>query len=140
MPEAQGTAYAKTILDRFDNPFMEHHLESIALNSMSKWRARLQPSAEDFAAKQGVPPALIAFSLAALIHRYTTVADLKDDAPVLAAFARMKHLAWCDPAQAVRLVLADRPCGANRGRPFRVWPRPSPRLPGDPHRGHGGGP
>jgi tagaturonate reductase len=120
MPEAQGTAYAKTILDRFDNPFMEHHLESIALNSMSKWRARLQPSAEDFAAKRGVPPALIAFSLAALIHRYTTVADLKDDAPVLAAFARMKHLAWCDPAQAVRLVLADK----------ALWGETRPAVPG----------
>jgi len=120
MPEAEGTAYAKTILDRFDNPFMEHHLESIALNSMSKWRARLQPSAEDFAAKQGVPPALIAFSLAALIHRYTTVADLKDDAPVLAAFARMKHLAWCDPAQAVRLVLADK----------ALWGETKPAIPG----------
>jgi mannitol-1-phosphate/altronate dehydrogenase len=39
---------------------------------------------------------------------------------VLAAFARMKHLAWCDPAQAVRLVLADK----------ALWGETRPAVPG----------
>jgi tagaturonate reductase len=118
MPESEGAAYAGTILDRFDNPFMEHKLEDIALNSVSKWRSRLLPSAVDFAAKRGHAPALIAFSLAALIQRYCTVDALRDDAPVLAAFARVRAIA--DPAQVVRAVLED----------AALWGGPLPAIPG----------
>ena len=110
VPEREGSAYARTILDRFDNPFMEHKLESIALNSVAKWRSRLLPSAVDFAAKQGRAPALIAFSLAALIQRYTTVAGIQDDAPV----------AQADPVQAAQAALADP----------GIWGSPLPELPG----------
>ena len=113
MPESEGAAYARTILDRFDNPFMEHRLESIALNSVSKWRARLLPSAVDFAARHGRAPQLIAFSLAALVHRYTTVAGLQDDAPVLEAFRAVRS-----PAQAM----------ADPG----IWGGPLPAIPGFP--------
>jgi len=107
LPEGEGKAYAKTILDRFDNPFMEHKLESIAFNTASKWRARLLPSAVDFTAKQGHAPALIAFSMAALIHRYTTVEDIQDEAPVLAGFAKLRARAASDPALTVKAALAD---------------------------------
>jgi len=120
LPADQGAAYARTILDRFDNPFMEHHLESIALNSVSKWRARLLPSAVDGAARTGRAPRLIAFGLAALIQRYTTVAGLQDEAPVLAAFAGLKDAAAADPASAARLALAD----------ARIWGEPLPAIPG----------
>ena len=84
----EGKAYATTILDRFDNPFMEHRLESIAFNTVSKWRARLLPSVVDYTAKQGQAPVLVPFSMAALIHRYTTVDDLQDEPAVLAGFQR----------------------------------------------------
>jgi tagaturonate reductase len=120
VPESQGTAFAQTILDRFDNPFMEHKLEDIALNSVSKWRTRLLPSAVDFAARRGFAPPLIAFSLAALIERYTTVDGLKDDAPVLAAFAGLRALAASHPAQAARAALLD----------AAIWGGPLPAIPG----------
>jgi len=120
LPVAGGSAYCETILDRFDNPFMEHKLEDIALNSVSKWRARLLPSAVDCAARTGRAPALIAFSLAALIHRYTTVAGLKDDARVLEAFARLAPLAAADPGGTARAALADP----------AIWGEPLPDLPG----------
>jgi len=120
MPASEGEAYAKTILDRFANPFMEHKLESIALNSASKWRSRLLPSAVDFAAKKGFPPALISFSMAALIQRYTTVSGLQDEAPVLAAFARLKPVAERDPALAVREALDD----------AAIWGGPLPAIAG----------
>lgn len=120
MPASEGQAYAKTILDRFANPFMEHKLESIALNSASKWRSRLLPSAVDFAGKKGIPPALISFSMAALIQRYTTVSGLQDEAPVLAAFSRIKPLAETDPARAVRAALDD----------ASIWGGPLPAITG----------
>jgi tagaturonate reductase len=115
-----GEAYAKTILDRFDNPFMEHKLESIAFNTVSKWRARLLPSAVDYLAMKGQVPALIAFSMAALIHRYTTVANLQDEAAVLAGFERLKGLGTSDPDRLVREVLAD----------ASLWGGALPELPG----------
>jgi len=120
LPEAEGQAYARTILDRFDNPFMVHSLESIALNSVSKWRARLLPSAADFAAGQGFAPPLIAFSLAALVQRYTTVAGIQDDAAVLAGFAALRPLAEADPDRAARAALADP----------AIWGGPLPEVPG----------
>jgi tagaturonate reductase len=122
LPEAEGVAYARTILDRFDNPFLEHRLHSITLNSVSKWRARLLPSAVASTAQRGAAPALIAFSLAALVERYTTVAGLQDEAPVLAAFQGLKPLAAADPVQAARAVLAD---------PV-IWGGPLPVIPGFP--------
>jgi tagaturonate reductase len=114
VPASEGAEFARTILDRFDNPFMEHKLVDIALNSMSKWRSRLLPSAVDFAARSGRAPALIAFSLAALIERYTTVDRLQDDAPVLAFFAGL------EPGGEVAAVLAEE----------ALWGGPFPQLPG----------
>lgn len=114
LPETEGRAYAQRILDRFDNPFMEHKLESIALNSVSKWRARLLPSVVDYTARKGQAPALMALSLAALIHRYTTVEGIQDEAAVLAGFRRLGSK---DP---VAEALAD----------ASLWGGPLPELPG----------
>lgn len=122
LSESEGKAYAQTILDRFDNPFMEHKLESIAFNTASKWRARLLPSAEDFAAKQGHAPALVSFSMAALIHRYTTVEHIQDEAAVLAGFAKLKAQAASDPRLTVQTALAD----------ASLWAGPLPAIAGFP--------
>ena len=36
--------FADSVTDRFMNPYLNHQLTSIALNSISKWRARNLPS------------------------------------------------------------------------------------------------
>ena len=41
LPAAEVEAFAKTTLERFDNPFLHHRLRSIALNAESKWRTRV---------------------------------------------------------------------------------------------------
>ncbi len=41
LPAAEVEAFAKTTLERFDNPFLHHRLQSIALNAESKWRTRV---------------------------------------------------------------------------------------------------
>ena len=87
-PEAEARAYCAKILDRYANPYMEHKLESIALNSASKWRTRLEPSLAAYAAKRGRVPELVAYSMAALIARYSSGAAVQDDERVLAGFAR----------------------------------------------------
>ena len=65
------TEFASSVQDRFNNPFVDHELLSISLNSTSKWRARNLPSfLEYFAEKQQIPRCL-AMSFAAYIAFYT---------------------------------------------------------------------
>lgn len=40
--------FANSVIERFRNPFLNHQLESILLNSISKWRARNLPSFTDY--------------------------------------------------------------------------------------------
>ena len=44
--------------DRFNNPFVNHELMSISLNSTSKWRARNMPSFLEYIEKNGKLPDL----------------------------------------------------------------------------------
>ena len=51
--------FAAAVADRFNNPFIDHALLSIALNSTSKWKARVMPSFKAYVEKQkaSCPPA-----------------------------------------------------------------------------------
>ena len=63
--------FAKAVQDRFNNPFVNHELMSISLNSTSKWRARNMPSFLEYVEeKHELPPCLTA-SLAAYIAFYS---------------------------------------------------------------------
>lgn len=70
LPEAQLKQYANSILDRFKNPFIEHQLISISLNSISKFKTRVLPSILEFQARKGQFPDGLVFAMAALIHFY----------------------------------------------------------------------
>ncbi len=65
-------SFARAVQSRFDNPFIDHQLLSICLNSTSKWRARDLPSLEDYVMKNHSVPICLATSLAMLIAFYTT--------------------------------------------------------------------
>ncbi len=102
LPAQDTRAFADDVMERLANPFIKHNLISIALNSVSKYRVRVLPSLLEYRTAYGrVPPALT-FSLAALLafYRGTEIRDgalagtrgngpyvVKDDAPVLGAFA-----------------------------------------------------
>lgn len=62
--------FADGILERFRNPYIQHYLKSIALNSLSKWEARNWPVVKDFYTKTGKIPERETFTLAALLHLY----------------------------------------------------------------------
>ena len=49
-------AFAAAVQDRFNNPFINHELMSITLNSTSKWRARNMPSLLEYAQTAGKLP------------------------------------------------------------------------------------
>ena len=58
-------AFASAVQDRFNNPFVDHELMSIALNSTSKWRARNLPSLLEYVERTGALPACLTMSFAA---------------------------------------------------------------------------
>ena len=85
--------FAADVEERFRNPYLNHQRTSIALNSISKWRARVLPTFRDFLAANGRIPEHLTVGFSCLMHLYRTkYAELKDDAEVLSFFASGKPL------------------------------------------------
>ena len=83
---------AVSVLERFENPFVEHALSSILLNSVSKFGARLLGSLADSIAATGELPRRLCFALAALLALYRRGPDRRDDPRVLETYDE----AWSD--------------------------------------------
>ena len=64
--------FARAVQDRFNNPFVNHELMSISLNSTSKWRARNMPTFLDYVQEKGELPACLTTSFAAYIAFYSS--------------------------------------------------------------------
>ena len=93
LPALQGTlekdqlrAFADSVCERFENPFIDHALRSICLNSVSKWKNRVLPTVLD-TVKAGKKPCCLAVSFAALCRLYT-LCPIRDDAAVMEFFAQ----------------------------------------------------
>ncbi|MBR4291597.1 MAG: tagaturonate reductase [Oscillospiraceae bacterium] len=59
--------FAAAVQDRFNNPFVNHELMSISLNSTAKWRARNMPSFLEYIGAKGTLPTCLTMSFAAYI-------------------------------------------------------------------------
>ena len=59
--------FAAAVQDRFNNPFVNHELMSISLNSTAKWRARNMPSFLEYIEACGKLPKCLTMSFAAYI-------------------------------------------------------------------------
>ena len=97
------TAFSDSVIERFFNPYLNHQLTSIALNSISKWRARDLPSFKDYYEKHGKIPHNMTVGFSYLMAMYKSVIkdgdgkyyvqlparkiELKDDIPYLEYFA-----------------------------------------------------
>lgn len=72
--------FAAAVTDRFNNPFVDHQLLSISLNSTSKWKARDLSSLLDYVEKFHSLPEGLCMGFAAYIAFYTTnIKKLEDD-------------------------------------------------------------
>lgn len=83
--------FASSVIARFKNPYIDHRLLDISLNSMTKFKTRLLPQLLRAVERTLTVPPLMAFSLAALIHFYRGerkegVYELKDDPRFLELF------------------------------------------------------
>lgn len=76
LPQDDCKAFAAAVQDRFNNPFVNHELMSISLNSTSKWRARCMPSFLEYVEKNGKLPTCISMGYAAYIAFFSN--DLQE--------------------------------------------------------------
>ncbi|MDR7670024.1 tagaturonate reductase [Bacillus altitudinis] len=84
LPEEELLLYTQSVWDRFCNPFVKHQLLDIALNGVSKFRARILPSLLDYIELKKQLPTKLMFSLSSLIYFYQVHADqIKDDESVM---------------------------------------------------------
>lgn len=63
-------SFASSVLERFNNPFIDHKLLDISLNSVAKFKARCLCSILDYYKKFGKTPNVLSFAFAALINFY----------------------------------------------------------------------
>ena len=71
--------FAAAVQDRFNNPFVNHELMSISLNSTAKWRARNMPSFLEYIEKYGKLPTCLTMSFAAYIAFFSNdIQELND--------------------------------------------------------------
>lgn len=70
--EEENIPFGQAVFERFANPFVKHQLLSIALNSVSKFKARVLPTILEYREAKGSLPKCLTFSLAALIAFYRT--------------------------------------------------------------------
>ncbi|MBQ8497253.1 MAG: tagaturonate reductase [Clostridia bacterium] len=104
---AATTVFADSVKDRFLNPFLNHQLISISLNSISKWKARVLPSFRDYYAKHGkiAPNLTVDFSYLMALYSDIEKAEngygvklcgrmlgIKDEAAYLEYFAAKRPL------------------------------------------------
>ena len=70
MNKEEALAYANDVMTRFANPYIKHMCQSIALNSVSKFKVRVLPSILEYEKKFGYAPKTLLFSFAKLIEFY----------------------------------------------------------------------
>ena len=71
LPEQELKDFAHAVTERFKNPFIDHRLLDISLNSVSKWRARCLPSVKGYFEKFGKAPKNLSASFRALVEFYS---------------------------------------------------------------------
>ena len=96
MDKNEALEYADSVMVRFANPYIQHKCQSIALNSVSKFKVRVLPSILEYEKKYGKTPRTLMFSFARLIEFYKKGTP-NDDA---VATEKMKN-------GTVREILAD---------------------------------
>lgn len=112
LPHDQMVSFANSVFERYLNPFVRHELMSIALNSISKYKARVMQTVKDYYEINNTLPTHAMFSLASLIKFYfgerneNEAIKLNDDPKYLQFFANLKERNLSE-AEIVKEVLAN---------------------------------
>lgn len=68
--------FAESVKERFCNPYLNHSLTSIALNSISKWKARVLPSFRDYFNKECRLPKNLVTGFSYMLLIYSSVSEI----------------------------------------------------------------
>ena len=70
--------YAESVISRFLNPFINHQLTGISLNSVSKWRARVLPTFLDYVEDKKELPDHLIVGFSYLVNQYKNIKKIGD--------------------------------------------------------------
>jgi tagaturonate reductase len=103
LPADELGDFANEVVERFMNPFIRHELQTISLNSISKFKVRVLPSILDFIELKNQAPERLCTAFASLIKLYKMGAkglkSLSDDPKYLEFFKSLDE----DPNKAKQL-------------------------------------
>ena len=86
LPRGELWEYAEQVFVRFSNPYIKHHLSSIALNSVDKFKVRVLPSILEYRCRFNTLPGTLIFAFAKLIDLYRT--DMTNDTAEVTDFMK----------------------------------------------------
>lgn len=99
--------YRDSVRWRLSNPAINHRLTVLAQFAINKWKTRSLPALLDRIDQDGKMPALLAFSLAALIHRYTCGTSVQDEPRAVAFLSSLSRLVQNDTMNAIWSIVHD---------------------------------
>lgn len=70
LPKDELKAYGESVLERFNNPYVDHQVTSIMLNSFPKFETRDLPGLKIYLERKGELPKGLVLGLAAIIEYY----------------------------------------------------------------------
>lgn len=70
LPKAELQKFAEDVLERFNNPFVDHQVTSIMLNSFPKYATRDLPGLKEYLKRKGTLPEGLVLGLAAIMVYY----------------------------------------------------------------------
>lgn len=113
LPKEELKKFAEDVLERFNNPFVDHQVTSIMLNSFPKYATRDLPGVKEFLKRKGVLPEGLVLGLAAIMVYYKGgkradgVEIVPNDAPEI---MEMLTKLWNEGSveNLVKTVLADK--------------------------------
>ena len=82
LPMAELQKFAADVLERFDNPYVDHQVTSIMLNSFPKYETRDLPGVKTYLQRKGELPKGLVLGLAAIITYYKG-GTRADEAPIV---------------------------------------------------------
>ena len=86
LPRDELLSYANSVVERFSNPYINHYLSAIALNSVSKFKVRVLPSILEYIKRYNKMPETLLFAFAKLIDFYKT--DMTNDDAAVVEFMK----------------------------------------------------
>lgn len=95
LPKDELIRYGNDVLERFNNPFVDHSVTSIMLNSFPKYRTRDLPGLKTYLKRKGTLPRGLVLGLAGIITYYNS-RDVKSEPDDAKEIIELLQALWAD--------------------------------------------